>query len=162
MSRIFYAFFVFSILLFQQVVFADNIKKDLYSQKNIDQVRNVDNLISGVNDQNTTIKLRGTAKATELDNFFVQNANSVVYIETDKGAGSGIVLARNKILTNWHVIVGAGDGAIRVVFKPSSGSIPIPTQAHIADIIRCDSNPDLALLKPRWPPENIQPAKQKQ
>ena len=72
MSRIFYAFFVFSILLFQQVVFADNIKKDLYSQKNIDQVRNVDNLISGVNDQNTTIKLRGTAKATELDNFFIK------------------------------------------------------------------------------------------
>ena len=159
MSRIFYVFFIFFILLFQQVVFADNIKKDLYSQKSIDQAKNVDHLISDVNDQNTTIKLRGTAIATELDNFFIQNANSVVYIETDKGTGSGIVLARNKILTNWHVIFGAGDGEIRVVFKPSSGSIPIPTQAHIADIIRCDSNPDLALLKPRWPPKNTQPAK---
>ena len=110
MSRIFYVFFIFFILLFHQVVLADNIKKDLYSQKSIDQAKNVDHLISGVNDQNTTIKLRGTAIVTELDNFFIQNADSVVYIETDKGAGSGIVLSRNRILTNWHVIFDAGTG----------------------------------------------------
>ena len=98
------------------------------------------------------------AKKDAIENFFSLYANSVVYIQTDKGSGSGIIVDKDKILTNWHVIFDSDVNEVRVVFKPSVGSIPIATQAHIADVARCDSTIDLALLEPRWPPASIQKA----
>ena len=160
--RSFYLFFLSVILVFLQEALAEDIGIDFYSQKNIVQAKGVEKLIGDVNFHNGVMKLRGTAQAavvTEEDNFFVQNANSVVFIQTDKSEGSGIVVAKDKIITNWHVIFDAGDNEVLVVFKPLLGNTPVPTQAHIAEIVRCDSESDLALLKPRWPPKNVQSVK---
>lgn len=161
---------VFVSLLFLQVAIAKDISIDFYTHKNVNQISAVEDLIDSVDFSNRKMKLRGTAIAKENstfdtdtssiseDNFFMRNANSVVFIQTDKGEGSGIILEKDKIITNWHVIFDAGINEVKVVFKPRTGNTPVPTQAHIAEVVRCDSTSDLALLKPRWPPEEIQPA----
>ena len=157
-----------------EICFAKDISNNFYTNKSISQVSGIKDLIDDVNIFNGKFELRGTDDSSlnsqnetknlklfsaPVDNFFSRNANSTVYIRTDSGQGTGIVISKDKIITNWHVIYGAEDNEVKVVFKPLTGNIPVPTQAHIAEVIRCDSNSDLALIKPRWPPKKIQPAK---
>ena len=107
--------------------------------------------------------LRGAVKEeSELTLFsakgdfdYDQFAQGVVYVETDEGAGTGFVINEGLIITNWHVIRNAIT-VPRVVFRTES-NLAVSTKAHVADILLIDAIADLAILKPRFPPAEINP-----
>ena len=70
-----------------------------------------------------------------------------MWIRTKDSLGSGTLLSNNTILTNRHVV--GNDRQVIVVFKPSdlSGK-PKDDEVVQADVIKLDSQRDLALLRP--------------
>jgi len=83
--------------------------------------------------------------------IYKEIAPSVVYIENyndeDKlnGSGSGSILSKDTVLTNWHVI--RGHHSLLVGLKPKRGSNIDKNQIYNAEVIRVDAVKDLALLK---------------
>lgn len=66
------------------------------------------------------------------------NDTKVVFIETNKGTGSGIVIASGLILTNYHVIEGTTEA--KVTFSDG-------IQYDVSGIVESDANKDIAILK---------------
>jgi S1-C subfamily serine protease len=95
---------------------------------------------------NTERKIRGVHDVE----LFKELSPSVVLVQSNKGMGSGSVIAGDLILTNWHVV--AESTQVGVIFKPSSQD----SQVYItkADVIKVDQVRDLALLKPLISPIN--------
>jgi S1-C subfamily serine protease len=83
-------------------------------------------------------------------------APSVVLVATDKGFGSGSMIAGGYILTNWHV---AGEfSEVGIIFKPdSTGPQPPSPKLVTARVVRLDRGHDLALLKPDLIPAGRRP-----
>ena len=79
--------------------------------------------------------------------LFKKVAPSVVWIRTKDSLGSGTLLSNNTILTNRHVV--GNERQVTVVFKPSDPSgKPKDDEVVRADVIKLDSQRDLALLRP--------------
>jgi S1-C subfamily serine protease len=79
--------------------------------------------------------------------LFKKVAPSVVWIRTKDSLGSGTLLSNNTILTNRHVV--GNERQVIVVFKPSDPSgKPKDDEVVQADVIKLDSQRDLALLRP--------------
>ena len=108
--------------------------------------------LNNISEKNNNQIFRNAGK----ENFYTKYAKSTVYIQTDSGRGSGVVINDSGfILTNSHVINGAKE--IYVVFKPAKG-IQAPISAiHEARIIKEDRMVDLALIEPIYPPNNVYP-----
>jgi S1-C subfamily serine protease len=71
---------------------------------------------------------------------------AVVLVVSDKGLGSGSVIADGNVLTNFHVIAGAKEVAI--AFKPlREGDKPKPADLVPVRIIKVDQVADLAMLE---------------
>ena len=100
------------------------------------------------------ISARRTRGAREVAIY--KASPSVVLVVTDKGFGSGSIIAGGYILTNWHVV---GDfRQVGVIYKPDGqGSQPSKTNMIAAQVIRTDHTHDLALLKPVFIPAGIRP-----
>ncbi len=110
------------------------------------------------------ITLRGSASADQIVLYsadgsfdYEKHADGVVYVETEVGAGTGFVLEDGSVVTNWHVVNGSTFPP-KVVFRPQS-NVAVATRVHISDLIVVDALADLALLKPRFPPDKIYPLK---
>ena len=145
--------FFFNLLLI--LLFSRNVLAVDYNYNHqVLPINIIEELLINIEEENQLMLLRSPEKVTEEEGFFSKHANSVVYIESEVAVGTGIVVDKNTILTNWHVVEGGNN--FFVVFKPHTGSKPIPTQAHVADLVRCDSLKDLAILKPSWPPSQVQ------
>ena len=101
------------------------------------------------------VEARRTRGAREVA-IYKALSPSVVLVVTDKGFGSGSVIAGGYILTNWHVV---GDfGQVGVIYKPDGqGSQPSKANMIAAQVIRTDHTHDLALLKPISIPAGIRP-----
>jgi hypothetical protein len=84
--------------------------------------------------------------------IFRTAAPAVVLINTDTGAGSGIVISqRGEVLTNWHVIDGAK--FIAIITKPPAGQRLSPGDVYEAKVLKYDQVADLALIQfQRAPP----------
>ena len=83
--------------------------------------------------------------------LFKKVAPSVVWIRTKDSLGSGTLLSNNTILTNRHVV--GNERQVTVVFKPSDPSgKPKDDEVVQADVIKLDSQRDLALLRPAFIP----------
>jgi S1-C subfamily serine protease len=80
--------------------------------------------------------------------LFRDSAPSVVLILTNNALGSGSLLTDNVILTNFHVV--DHNKEVTVVFKPANLSGKA-TQDEIvkADVVKVDTQRDLALVRPR-------------
>jgi len=150
--------------MFSYPSFSENIDENFYNLKILNNSINVNHTLDYIYISNYTRNAENLGQlavsnsiepntSSLENNFFEKFSNTVVYIRTENGSGSGFIIDENTILTNWHVISGAKD--IKVVFKPKTGK-PIPMAVHATDLVRCDSKMDLAILKPRWPPNNIQ------
>jgi S1-C subfamily serine protease len=101
------------------------------------------------------ISARRTRGAREVA-IYKAISPAVVLVVTDKGFGSGSIIAGGYILTNWHVV-----GEFRqvgVIYKPDGqGSQPSSANMIAAQVIRTDRTHDLALLKPVSIPTGIRP-----
>ena len=82
------------------------------------------------------------------------NASSTPLIINNDYMGTGSIISlAGEILTNWHVIQGAG--TVQVAFKPKGFEKLDARQFYIADIIKTDEVHDLALLQLRNIPEKM-------
>jgi putative serine protease PepD len=78
-------------------------------------------------------------------------APSVVTVAVSDGEGSGVVLdAQGHILTNDHVISGAGSGGIQVTLTDG--------RTYAATVVGADPTTDLAVLKLSTVPSGVRPA----
>ena len=95
-------------------------------------------------------------RSASVNNLYKEHADSIVYIQTDVGLGSGVIINNDgDIITNAHVISDSKN--IFVVFKPIKGTnVPI-SAIHEAEIIKIDRRRDLALIRALYPPNNINP-----
>jgi len=88
------------------------------------------------------------------NDIFSNHSDSIVYIQTDIALGSGVVINDDgEIITNAHVIEDAQE--IFVIFKPKSGNNVQVSAIHESSLIKKDIGRDLALIKPLYPPTNI-------
>jgi S1-C subfamily serine protease len=149
--------FIYFILffLFSHFALANNLQDNFSNFINnfdIDKFNKDIELLKNISEKNNDQVFRNAGQ----ENFYTKYAKSTVYIETDSGRGSGIVINNSgQILTNSHVINGAKE--INVVFKPTKG-IQAPISAiHEAKIIKEDRMADLALIEPLYPPNNVYP-----
>jgi S1-C subfamily serine protease len=86
--------------------------------------------------------------------IFRTAAPAVVFIQTDTGSGSGIVISKKgEVLTNWHVINGAKFIAIHT--KPPAGQRLNPSDVYEAILLRYDQVADLALIQFQRAPPNL-------
>ena len=101
-------------------------------------------------DADARISLSGTE-------LFKQVAPSVVLIVADKSSiGSGVVVAHNLVLTNWHVVQSAQQ--IRIGFFPEEKGAAIrKEEVGVGRIIKADKNKDLALLRVDSLPARVLP-----
>ena len=76
------------------------------------------------------------------------NDSKIVLVRSEIGQGSGVVIGKDQILTNYHVIVDSSKATITLL----SG-----TQVEIAGIVGYNKDYDLAILQTKTP-LNIQPA----
>ena len=86
---------------------------------------------------------------------FAKAANSVVYLITDRGTGTGLIINKELIVTEWDVIKDAT--SIAAVFRPKSVADLGKNLAIHATIVKTDPEHDLAVLQLRHPPGGIQP-----
>lgn len=98
------------------------------------------------------------AKEAEL---YRLHSSSVVLIATfdsqgqPSGIGSGIIISKKgDIVTNWHVV--KGHDFVVVAVKPPKGEPP--QDVYVAEVIRTDPRPDLALIRLHEPPGELNPA----
>ncbi|CAN7180698.1 S1C family serine protease [Phenylobacterium sp. LjRoot219] len=98
---------------------------------------------------------RGAADAQ----IYRRAAPSVVLIVTDKGVGSGsLIAADGQILTNHHVVDGAKQ--IGVIFKPAlEGAAIGKSDLRRAEVLKLDQVADLALIKVEAVPPGVTPLK---
>nr|WP_275589173.1 trypsin-like peptidase domain-containing protein [Paenibacillus sacheonensis] len=71
-----------------------------------------------------------------------KNDGKVVMLTTDMGLGSGVVIGKDQILTNYHVISDASEATVTLV----NGK-----QIELAGIVGYDEDNDLAVLKTKTP-----------
>ncbi len=76
--------------------------------------------------------------------IFRKYSSSVVLISTDEGQGTGFLVRKDAILTNWHVI--KGYQSVGVIFKPKGFNKVSFKKKYIADVILTDQQKDIALL----------------
>ena len=88
---------------------------------------------------------------------FGKAADSVVYIITDNGTGTGLIIngERGLILTDWHVVKEAK--TIAAVFRPKSVADIGKNLIITANVLKTDPENDLAVLQLPHPPGGIQP-----
>ena len=77
-------------------------------------------------------------------NVFKKYSSSVVLINTGDGHGSGFLITKDSIITNWHVI--KGYESVGVIFKPRGFNKVDLKNQYIADIVLTDQVKDIALL----------------
>jgi S1-C subfamily serine protease len=86
--------------------------------------------------------------------LFRQAAPSVVLILAKDTLGSGSLLQNNVILTNFHVV--DHNREVTVVFKPlDPGGKPTKNEIVKGDVIKIDTQRDLALVSPRSLPNRL-------
>jgi|TARA_B100001093_G_scaffold137404_1_gene129891 serine protease DegS len=88
--------------------------------------------------------------------IFDKNAQGLVYLMTDTGSASGVILSnKGYVLTNWHAIEGANisDSSIALHWGYDLGDY----ENHIFkfQVIKFDKTKDLALLKIIDPPNDL-------
>lgn len=87
---------------------------------------------------------------------FGKAADSVVYIITDNGTGTGLIIdERGLILTDWHVVKEAK--TIAAVFRPKSVADLGKNLIITANVLKIDPENDLAVLQLPHPPGDMQP-----
>jgi len=75
---------------------------------------------------------------------------------SETGLGTGVIIDQGGlVLTNWHVIAGAGAGAI--FLKPENGTDPAQNSAYWARLVAQDPQADLALIRFIKPPAGLIP-----
>lgn len=90
--------------------------------------------------------------------LFRQISPAVVLLVGKNSLGSGAVINKTDILTNWHVI--AQSSRILVAFKPENEGASIsPNDLVVADVIRKEPGKDLALVRVKRIPSRITPIK---
>ncbi len=76
---------------------------------------------------------------------------------SETGLGTGVIIDQGGlVLTNWHVVAGAGAGAI--FLKPENGTDPAQNSAYWARLVAQDPQADLALIRFIKPPAGLIPA----
>ncbi len=87
---------------------------------------------------------------------FGKAADSIVYIITDDGTGTGLIVdKKGLILTDLHIVKNAK--TIAAVFRPKSVADLGKNLIIAANVVKIDSGNDLALLQLPHPPGNIKP-----
>ena len=87
---------------------------------------------------------------------FGNAADSIVYIITDNGTGTGLIIDKGGlVLTDWHVVKDAK--TIAAVFRPKSVADLGKNLIIAANVVKIDSGSDLALLQLPHPPGNMKP-----
>lgn len=84
--------------------------------------------------------------------LYKKNVSNVVFISNEVGGafGSGIIIDRNSILTNWHVIEGASEIKFCKYKKGYNSKDQIQEKDWLdAEVVAVDVKRDLALLKPK-------------
>ena len=76
--------------------------------------------------------------------IFRKYSSSVVLISTDGGQGTGFMVRKDAILTNWHVV--KGYQSVGVIFKPKGFNKVSFKKKYIADVFLTDQQKDIALL----------------
>lgn len=90
--------------------------------------------------------------------LFKQVSPSVVLLVGNNSLGSGAVINRTDILTNWHVI--AQSSRILVAFKPLTEGVTIsPDELVVGDVIKTEPGKDLAIVRVKRIPQHIEPIK---
>ena len=88
--------------------------------------------------------------------IFEKAKSGVVYVVTDKGTGSGVLISQQGyILTNWHVVEGAELSSIKIAFHPVYYSSDVEDYFFEVEVIKTNKVNDLALLKINNPPKDI-------
>ena len=90
---------------------------------------------------------RRTNRGTKEAQIYQRVSPSVVLIINKDSLGSGALLtAQGDILTNWHVVKGAGQ--VGVIFKPIvEGQAPVAKDIRRATVYKVDEVADLALIR---------------
>ena len=78
------------------------------------------------------------------NNIFRKYSSSVVLVNTGDGQGSGFLITKDAIITNWHVI--NGYDSVGVIFKPRGFNKVDLKNQYIADVVLTDQVKDIALL----------------
>lgn len=90
--------------------------------------------------------------------IFEKYSSSVVFILAKSGFGSGSIIdEKGTILTNWHVIDGLN--TVKIFQKPGNFEKIDENKAILADVVKYNQTLDLAILKMRKIPININPIK---
>jgi S1-C subfamily serine protease len=85
--------------------------------------------------------------------IYRQAAPAVVLLKTAEASGSGVVLQGGVIVTNRHVVEGAGK--VQVFFKPNDLSQDLESmESRIGTVTAVDPSRDLALITPESLPAN--------
>tara|TARA_B100001093_G_scaffold493938_1_gene536742 strand:+ start:1995 stop:3200 length:1206 start_codon:yes stop_codon:yes gene_type:complete len=151
MIRKFYIYF--SLFYFINILgaYAIDINQSLEQRNsffNLEEILLLDTILDDVNKNNSS-KYRENEET-----FFSKYGDGVVAIFSADATGSGVVIDKEGlVITNWHVIEGNSD--VSIVFKPPVGSKAVPSAIHKAQVIKIDKTRDLALLRPLYPPKNI-------
>ena len=88
--------------------------------------------------------------------IFNEASQGVVYISTDKGTASGVIISnRGHIITNWHAINKADPGSIQAILHYSYNFKEFEDHLFNIEIIKVDEISDLALIKIINPPEYL-------
>ena len=150
---------LFSIfLIFKSNAQAESVKRSDYEFNNflsiidqkIDSLKENFSMLDEVYDLNSMVFRSGG------NQIFQNHSSSIVYIQTDAGLGSGVIIDNNGFtVTNAHVIENAKQ--VYVIFKPATGNNVNVTAIHEARIIKVDRKRDLALVEPLFPPSYVKP-----
>jgi hypothetical protein len=94
-----------------------------------------------------SLETTGDSRSARDVQLYRATAPSVVRILTNKGSGSGtLIAASGEILTNYHVVEGQSE--VAVVFKPSiEGAVPTRDDIKLGRVFKYDDVPDLALVR---------------
>ena len=87
----------------------------------------------------------GQGKLTSTD-LFKKTSPGVVLLIGQDSIGTGTILNKTEILTNWHVV--ESNDRILVAFKPKEeGASLDPDEFVVGDVVRVDTNRDLAIVR---------------
>ena len=81
--------------------------------------------------------------------IFKNYSSSIVIVKTLDGHGTGFLITKDLIMTNWHVI--QDYESVSIIYKPYGFSKIDYNKQYLADVVNFDQKKDLALLKLRIP-----------